>query len=174
MSNNYKNKINEKTRALERESNITLISTSVVIFSFILLLFVQNQVSVNVVAAQSFLLFVEIAYALLALATCVIALVKKKFFLFEYTAFFLIMALGYYIIKNGALGIIDPFYEFGDPIPATRSSFEMFLINILQTKYVIVALWGINVLYAILTITLHTVKYTKIKNKHKKAQSAKQ
>ena len=155
------NKINDKTKALEKESNITLISTLVVMCSFFVLLYVQNLMTVDFIRAQGVLLAVESLYAIAGVAALVVGIVRKQKYFFEYAAFFLIMAVGYYFLKNGAAGIPGLIRESGNTI--TVSPLAEKISRIFQSKYIILALWGVNVLYGILTITLHTAKYTKIK-----------
>ncbi len=154
--------ISEKNRALEKESNITLISTAVVICSFFVLLYVQNLITVDFIKAQGVLLFTEIAFALVGVATLVLGIICKKKYFFEYTAFFLIMALGYYFLKNGASGIPGLVKNSADGT-IIISEFAMKISKVFQSKYIILGLWAINVVYGILTITLHTVKYSKIR-----------
>ena len=130
--------------------------------SFFVLLYVQNLLTVDFVRAQSVLLCIEILYAAVGVVALVLGIKCKQKYFFEYTAFFLIMAVGYYLLKNGAYGIPGLIKESGNVI--TVSPFAEKVSKILQSKYIILALWGVNVLYGILTITLHTVKYSKIKN----------
>ena len=164
MNNNTKSKISEKTLALERESNITLISTAVMMCSIFLLFYVQNLMKTDYLSFMSFTPVVEWVYLIGALASGVVAVWKKKRFLFEYTAFFLIMAIGYYLLKNGAMGVTHP---FSDPLADgnfTFSSFDANMIKIINGRNVTIGLWGAKLLYVILSMTLHTVKYSKIKN----------
>ena len=57
----------DKLKAMERESNITLISTAVAIVSFFLLLYAQNLTKTNTIASQKFLTIIEWAQVLLPL-----------------------------------------------------------------------------------------------------------
>lgn len=161
------NRTFNKTKALEQESNITLISTSVAILSFFVLLYVHSAITTNFIAAQTTLNFIEVFLLVGAIVTAGIAIWKKKYFLFEYTAFCLVMAIGYYFLENGASGIPFLFTEKNGTF--TVSPIAMKLSAILRTNYIIYGLWAVNVLYCILTIVLHTVKYTKIKNAGKQA-----
>jgi len=165
MADKKNNIINDKTKALEKESNITLVSTVVAICSFFVLFYVQNLLTVDFMRAQGVLLFIEILYTVVGVAALVAGIVRKQKYFFEYTAFFLIMAVGYYLLKNGAAGIPGLVRESGNSF--TISPFAMTVSRILQSKYIILGLWAVNVLYGIFTITLHTVKYTKIKNGRK-------
>ena len=161
-----KNTSKAKRRALERESNITLVSTIVIICSFFILLYIQNLLSVNFTRAQSILTVIEVLFAGIGIATAVVAIVRKQKYLFEYTVFFLVTALGYYLLKNGASGIPGLVSEKAGVI--TISPMAETVGKILQSKYIILSLWGVNVIYAIFTITLHTVNYSKIKKSDKK------
>lgn len=153
--------ISEKTKALEKESNITLISTAVVICSFFILLYIQNLITVDFIKAQGVLLFAEAAFAVLGVVALAVGIIRKEKYFFEYTAFFLILALGYYFLKNGASGIPGLIKDADGMV--TISEFAMKVSKIFQSKYIILGLWAINVVYGILTITLHTVKYSKIR-----------
>lgn len=162
LANKQTNQTFNKAKALEQESNITLISTSAAILSFFVLLYVHNAITTNFIAAQTLINVLEIILLATSVVTAAIAIWKKKYFLFEYTAFCLVMAVGYYLLENGASGI--PFLFSEKDGTFTVSSFAMKLANILKTNYIIYGLWAVNVLYCIATIVLHTVKYTKIKN----------
>ncbi|MDY3304854.1 MAG: hypothetical protein SOW78_11390 [Clostridia bacterium] len=166
-NHNQKNKISEKTQILERESNITLVSATIAILSFFVLLYIQTLVTTNVAEAQLPLAITEITYLVLAMAAAMISAFKRKKYLLEYTAFCVVMAIGYYLLKNGASGIPFVYKESANSI--TISPMGAKLAGILKTNYIIYALWGINVLYCILTISLHTVKYNKIKNSSAKS-----
>ena len=161
-----KNVTNAKRAALEKESNITLISTVVVMCSFFILLYIQNLLSVDYLKAQSILTFIEILFTAIGVITAVFAIIRKQKSLFEYTVFFLVTAIGYYLLKNGAAGIPGLIDQSANTI--TISPFADKVGRILQGKYIIFTLWAINVAYGILTITFHTVKYTKIKKSDKK------
>lgn len=160
--NNQTERTFNKTKALEQESNITLISTSVAILSFFVLLYVHNAITTNFLSAQSFINVLEIALLAIGVVTAGFAIWQKKYFLFEYTAFCLVMAIGYYFLENGASGI--PFLFSEKDGVFTVSALGMTLAKILRTTYIIYGLWAVNVIYCIATIVLHTVKYTKIKN----------
>lgn len=84
----------EKLKSMEKETNITLISTSVSIISFFLLLYAQNLLKTNAIRAMSFLTVIEIIYAVSAIAVAVVAIAKKKSWLWEYAIFGIIMAIG--------------------------------------------------------------------------------
>lgn len=161
-----KNKISEKAMILERESNITLISASLAILSFFVLLYIQTTVTTNAAEAQFPLAITGVSYLVVAMITAMLSAFKKKAYFLEYTAFCAVMAVGYYLLKNGASGIPFVYQESAKSI--TISPLGMKLASILKTNYIIYALWGINVLYCILTVTLHTVKYNKIKKSTEK------
>lgn len=156
----YKENAATKARALERESNITLVSTSVAIVSFFLMLYIHNAVTTNFVAATGMITVIEILFLVAAVACAVVAIWKKKTFLWEYVAFCLIMAIGYHLIP-GVSGIPGMVSE-GDGTFTVRP-IAVKLSTIITTKNVIYGLWAVNVLYCVLTIVLHSVKYTKIK-----------
>ncbi len=162
ISKNQTERAFDKTKALEQESNITLISTSVAILSFFVLLYVHNAITTNFLSAQSFLNVLEILLLAAAAVTAGFAIWKKKYFLFEYTAFCLVMSIGYYFLENGASGI--PFLFSEKDGVFTVTPLGMSLSKILRTTYIIYGLWAVNLIYCIATIVLHTVKYTKIKN----------
>lgn len=157
----YKENAITKARALERESNITLVSTSVAIVSFFLMLYIHNAVTTNFVAATGMLTVIEILFLVASVACAAVAIWKKKAFLWEYVAFCLIMAIGYYFLQHGVSGIPGMVSE-GDGTFTVRP-IAVKLSTIITTKNVIYGLWAVNVLYCVLTIVLHSVKYTKIK-----------
>ena len=94
-----------KAQALERESNITLISTTVAIVSFFLLIYVHNAIKTNYLAATEFLGVIEVLLLVAAAGCAVFAIWKKKNFLWEYVVFALVLALSYYLLENGTAGI---------------------------------------------------------------------
>ena len=151
-----------KARALERESNITLVSTSLSIISFILMLYIQNMVTTNFLTAKSFLNIIIFILAVGFVATILVAIWKKKFFLFEYSAFCLVFMIGYYLLPRGAsaFSFLFPSQEGAFIVTPLRAK----LSQILTTTNITYALWTLNVLYCILTISLHTLKYSRIKS----------
>ena len=151
----------DKLKSMEKETNITLISTAVSIISFFILLYSQNLLKTNAVRAQSFLTAIEIIYAISAVTVTLVALMNKKNWLWEYVAFTAVMAVGFYLMHHGVSGIPFLVKDTGDTF--TISHLAMKLSKIIQTNYVIYALWAINVIYCVLTIVLHSVKYNKIK-----------
>ena len=151
----------DKLKSMEKETNITLISTAVSIISFFILLYSQNLLKTNAVRAQSFLTAIEIIYAISAVTVTLVALMNKKNWLWEYVAFTAVMAVGFYLMHHGVSGIPFLVKDTGDTF--TISPLAMKLSKIIQTNYVIYALWAINVIYCVLTIVLHSVKYNKIK-----------
>lgn len=151
----------EKLKSMEKETNITLISTSVSIISFFLLLYAQNLLKTNAIRAMSFLTVIEIIYAVSAIAVAVVAIAGKKSWLWEYAIFGIIMAIGYYLMHHGVSGIPFIYKESGTSV--TISPLAQKLSTIIKTNYIIYALWAVNVVYCVLTIVLHSVKYNKIK-----------
>ncbi len=151
----------DKLKSLEKETNITLVSTAVSIISFFLLLYAQNMLKTSAIRAMSFLTAIEIIYFVLAVGVGVFAVVKKQGWLWEYAIFGLVMAIGYYLMHHGVSGI--PFIYRETHGTVTISPIAQKLSKIIQTNYIIYALWAINVVYCILTIVLHSVKYNKIK-----------
>lgn len=151
----------DKLKSMEKETNITLISTAVSIISFFILLYSQNLLKTNAVRAQSFLTAIEIIYALSAVTVTLVAIMNKKNWLWEYVAFTAVMAVGFYLMHHGVAGIPFLVKETGDTF--TISPLAMKLSKIIQTNYVIYALWAVNVIYCVLAIVLHSVKYNKIK-----------
>ncbi len=151
----------DKLKSMEKETNITLISTAVSIISFFILLYSQNLLKTNAIRAQSFLTVIEAIYAISAVVVAVVAIVKKKNWLWEYAVFGIIMAAGFYLMHHGVSGI--PFLVKESEGTITISPLAQKLSAIIQTNYMIYALWAANVLYCIFTIVLHSVKYNKIK-----------
>lgn len=151
-----------KARALERESNITLVSTTLSIFSFILMLYIQNMVATNFLTAKSFLNIVICLLGAGLVVTLVLAIWKKKYFLFEYSAFCLVFMIGYYLLPRGAsaFSFMFPSQEGAFIVTPLRAK----LSQILTTTNITYALWALNVLYCILTISIHTIRYSKIKS----------
>lgn len=153
----------EKNKSLEQQSNITLISTSVAIVSFFVLLYAQNLVKTNYLKSHTFLLITDIICGVLTLGIALVAYFKKKKWLWEYVIFGGVMTIGYYLLLNpGVSGL--PFLYTETENTLKVSPFVMKIAHILNTNYVIYSLWAVNVIYCILTITLHTIKYNKIKN----------
>lgn len=151
----------DKLKSMEKETNITLFSTAVSIISFFILLYSQNLLKTNAVRAQSFLTAIEIIYALSAVVFTLTAIIKKKNWLWEYVAFTAVMAVGFYLMHHGVSGIPFLVKETADSF--TISPLAAKLSKVIQTNYVIYALWAVNVIYCVLTIVLHSVKYNKIK-----------
>lgn len=151
----------DKLKSMEKETNITLFSTAVSIISFFMLLYSQNLLKTNAVRAQSFLTAVEIIYALSAVTFTLTAIFKKKNWLWEYVAFTAVMAVGFYLMHHGVAGIPFLVKDTGDTFKVSPLAVK--LSKIIQTNYVIYALWAVNVIYCVLTIVFHSVKYNKIK-----------
>ena len=153
----------EKIKSLEQQSNITLISTSVAIISFFILLYAQNLVKTNYLKSHTFLLITDITFAVLTLGIAAIAYFKKKSWLWEYVIFGGVVTIGYYFLLNpGISGLPFLYSETGNTLKV--SPFVLKIAQIFNTNYVIYGLWAVNVIYCILAIFLHTVKYNKIKN----------
>lgn len=161
ISNEKKERVFNKARALERESNITLISTSVAIISFFLLIYVHTSITTNFVAASQFLTVAEVLIALVSVGCGVVALWKKKSFLWEYAIFGIILVVSYYLLQNGVAGIPFLVKETADTF--TVSPLAMKLSVILNSKYIIYFLWAVNVMYCVYAIVFHSLKYSKIK-----------
>ena len=157
----YKEHKHNKAAALERESNLTLVSTSVAIVSFFLMLYIHNAVTTNFVAASRMLTILELIFVAAGVACAAFAICKKKTFLWEYAAVCLVLAAGYYLLQNGVAGIPGMVKETADSF--TVSPMAQKLSKIITTKNMVYALWAFNVLYCVLTIVLHSAKYTKIK-----------
>lgn len=156
-----KEKIYTKARALERESNITLISTSVAIVSFFLLIYVHNSITTNYVAATQFLSVTEVILLLASVVCAAVAIWKKKSFLWEYAIFGIVLTIAYYLLENGAAGIPGLVKDTGDTFTVTPLAMK--LSAILTSKHIIYFLWAVNVLYCIYAIVIHSLKYSKIK-----------
>ena len=153
----------DKRKTLERESNITLVSTAVAILSFFVLLYAQSIVRTNFLKSGTFLTIVTFAYALCTVGIAVFASVKKVKWLWEYVIFGFVMTVGYYFLLNpGITGL--PFLYSETESSLKVSQFALKLSSILQTSHIIYGLWAVNVLYCVLAIALHSVKYNKIKN----------
>lgn len=157
---NIEQKLN-KAKALETESNLTLVSTTVAIVSFFLMLYVHNAVTTNFVEAQGFLSIIQFILLVIAVAIGIVAVWKKHTFLWEYAAVALVLCIGYYFLENGTSGIPGMVSDANGTF--TVSETAVFLSKIINTKTVIYALWAFNVLYCVLTIVFHSAKYTKIK-----------
>ena len=151
----------DKIKAMEKESNITLVSTAVAIVSFFFLLYAQNLTKTNAIVAQKFLTAIEILYLASAVGVILFAVIKKKSWLWEYAIFGIVMALGYYLMHHGVSGIPFLIKESGNTI--SISPFAVKLSKIIRTDYITYALWAINVLYCVLSIALHSIRYNKIK-----------
>ena len=150
-----------KAKALERESNLTLVSTTVAIVSFFLMLYIHNIVTTNFIKAQGFLSVLELIFLILSVGCAFVALWKKHTFLWEYAGVAFVLCIGYYLLENGVSGIPGLVSEANGTF--TVSNAAVFLSKIINTKTVIYALWAFNVIYCVLTIVLHSAKYTKIK-----------
>ncbi|MBE7050438.1 MAG: hypothetical protein E7394_06650 [Ruminococcaceae bacterium] len=161
MTREAREKVVNKAKALERESNITLISVMVIIVSFFLLLYVHNAFKVNYVASLGIINVISVLFVIAAVVCVVFAIWKKKTFLVEYAVFALILALLYYLLPRGASGI-PGLYEEKDGMLVV-SDFAMKMAKILTNQNITYSLWGVNVLYCIYTIIFHSVRYTKIK-----------
>lgn len=168
ISQEKKEAIATKAKLLERESNITLVSVSVAIVSFLMMLYVHNAVAVNYITAQKMCGILKYILLAAALGTVVVGIWKKKFYLFEYSVFTLILAGGYYLIEYpGISGIPFIYKEFSDgTIQITE--FGAKLAPYFNTTYIVYGLWTVNVLYCVYAIVVHSVRYTKIKNHSKK------
>ena len=64
-------------------------------------------------------------------------------------------------MENGVAGI--PFLVKESAGTFTVSPLAVKLSKIIRTDYITYALWAINVIYCVLSIALHSVKYNKIK-----------
>ncbi len=157
---NIEQKLN-RAKALETESNLTLVSATVAIVSFFLMLYIHNAVTTNFVNTQGFLSIIQFILLGLAVATGVVAVWKKYTFLWEYVGVALVLCTGYYLLENGAGGIPGMVSDANGTFTVSQTA--MFLSKIINTKTVIYALWAFNVLYCVLTIVFHSAKYTKIK-----------
>ena len=153
----------DKKKHLEQEANITLTSTSVAIISFFVLLYAQSIVKTHYLKSETFLTIVTLVYAALTVAVGAYAIVKKEKWLWEYAIFGLVMTVGYYFLLNpGVTGLPFLYKETESGLKISNSALK--LANLLKTTHIIYGLWAANVLYCILAIALHSVKYNKIKN----------
>ena len=161
MTREAKDNAMTKAAALERESNITLISITVIIFSFFLLLYVHSAFKTNYSTALDIINVVTIILFIGAVVCAVLAVWKKRSFLWEYVVFAILMAVAYYFLPRGASGIPGLMQETEGMIVVTDLGQK--LSGIITSQNIIYALWGINVLYCIFTIVFHSARYTKIK-----------
>lgn len=161
ITREFKENAQIKARALERESNITLISITVIILSFFLLLYVHSAFKTNYNTALEIINVVSVLFIVGAVVCAFFAIVKKKTFLWEYAVFAFVIAIAYYLLPRGASGIPGLIKE-GDGM-LVISDFASKIGSILSSQNIIYALWGINVLYCIFTIVFHSARYTKIK-----------
>ncbi len=153
----------DKKKHLEQEANITLTSTSVAIVSFFILLYAQSIVKTHYLKSGTFLTIVALVYAAATIAVGAYAMMKKEKWLWEYAIFGLVMTVGYYFLLNpGVTGL--PFLYSETESGLKISSAALAISNLLKTSHIIYGLWAANVLYCILSIALHSVKYNKIKN----------
>ncbi|MBQ4528138.1 MAG: hypothetical protein II998_08700 [Clostridia bacterium] len=151
-----------RAKLLERESNITLVSVSVAIVSFLMMLYVQNAVTVDYLdVGQPLLAVLRIVLLVASVGTAAVAIWKKKFYLFEYTVFTFILALGYHILKEGPVGIPFLYNDAGDNL--APNALGRVLEPYLKNNYVLYGLWGVNVLYCVYAIVVHSIRYTRIK-----------
>ena len=150
-----------KQMALEKESNLTLVSTTVAILSFFLMLYTHNAVTTNFVRATGFLSIIQFVLLGVSAVMAIFALLKKKTFLWEYVVVGLVLCLGYYFLENGVSGIPGLVKEGNGTFTVSQSA--EFLSKIINTKTVIYALWAFNVVYCVFTIVFHSVRYSKIK-----------
>ena len=159
----HKEQAFSKAVALEKESNITLVSTSVAIVSFFLMLYVHNTVTTSFMTAGRVLGVIQILLLLAAVGCAVFAVWKKKTFLWEYVAFCAVMALGYYFLANPGITAFPFLCKEVDGLLYAASPFAQKLGEAFTTQRVIYVLWALNVIYGVLAIVLHSVKYSKIK-----------
>ncbi len=157
---NVEQKLN-KAKALETESNLTLVSATVAIVSFFMMLYVHNAVTTNFIEAQGFLSIIQFVLLVIAVATGIVAVWKKYTFLWEYAVVALVLCTGYYLLENGVSGIPGLVSDANGTF--TVSETAVLLSKIINTKTVIYALWAFNVVYCVFTIAYHSAKYTKIK-----------
>jgi len=138
-----------------------------------MMLYVNNAVTINYPVAQSMASIIKYILLISAVATAVVAIWKKKYFLFEYTVFTFILAIGYYLIEYpGISGIPFVYKETADSIIIT--DFGMKIAKYFQTKYIVYGLWAVNVIYCVFSIVFHSIKYTRIKKtKNKDVQGNK-
>ena len=151
----------DKIKAMEKESNITLVSTAIAIVSFFLLLYAQNIYATNVKVGYKFITAIEIIYLALAVVSAGVAVFSKKSWFWEYAAFGIVMAIGYYLMHHGVSGIPFLVKESGNTFSVSPIAVK--LSKILRTDYITYALWAVNVLYCVLSIALHSIRYNKIK-----------
>ncbi len=161
MSSDARENIVNKAKALERESNITLISVMVIIVSFFLLLYIHSAFKTNYTTALGIINVITVLFVIAAVLCIVFALWKKKNFLWEYAVFALVIAVLYYLLPRGASAIPGLIQEKDGMV--IISDFASKIAKILTSQYIIYALWGVNVLYCIFTIVFHSARYTKIK-----------
>lgn len=161
MTREEKGNAQTKARALERESNITLISITVIILSFFLLLYIHSAFKTNYTTALGIINVVSILFLIGAVVCAAIAIWKKKTVLWEYVVFAFIMAVAYYLLPRGASGIPGLMKEADGML--IISDFGQKVAKIITSQNIIYALWGTNVLYCIFTIVFHSARYTKIK-----------
>ena len=150
-----------KAMALEKESNLTLVSTTVAILSFFLMLYVHNAVTTNFVQATGFLSIIQMLLLLASLGLAVVAIWKKHTFLWEYFAVAIVLCLGYYLLENGVSGIPGLVKEAEGSFTVSKTA--VLLSKIVNTQTVIYALWAFNVVYCVATIVFHSARYTRIK-----------
>jgi len=150
-----------KVMALERESNITLVSTTVAILSFFLMLYVHNAVTTNFVQATGFLSIIQMLLLVAFLGLAVVAIWKKHTFLWEYAIVAIVLCLGYYLLENGVSGIPGLVKEAEGSFTVSKTA--VLLSKIVNTQTVIYALWAFNVVYCVATIIFHSARYTRIK-----------
>jgi len=157
----------EKLKSMERESNITLVSTTVAIISFFILMYAQSIIKTNYLRAHTFLATVDIAYAVCTVGVAAYAIIKKEKWLWEYAVFGLVMSIGYYfLLFPGVSGLPFLYKETENSLVISQAVLNF--SKILKTTNIIYALWAINVIYCVLAIALHSVKYNKIKNNNQK------
>lgn len=152
----------DKIKSMEQESNITLISTAVAILSFFVLLYAQG-LATNFIKARTALSVIAISYLVIAIGVAVLAIVKNKKWLWEYVILCAVMSVGYYFMRNpgvSGLTLIYPADEIGMQSGPMIDQVSK-LLSATNIKY---GLWAANVLYCVLAIALHSVKYNKIKN----------
>ena len=73
------------------------------------------------------------------------------------------MTIGYYFLLNpGLTGLPFLYSETDSGLKVSGAALK--LADLLKTTHIIYGLWAANVLYCILAIALHSVKYNTIKN----------
>ncbi len=147
--------------ALEKESNLTLVSTTVAIVSFFVMLYIHNAVTTNFVMATGLLTVLQFITLVLSVGMAVVAIWKKCTFLWEYVVVCVVLCIGYYLLENGVSGIPGLVKEAEGSF--TMSQFALSLSKVINTKTVIYALWAFNVVYCVAAIVFHSARYTKIK-----------